>query len=96
MIDHEVEGRQILTNEGGPLRIRYIRRLTDYGLYPASLQEAISARLAMKMAHWMTGKSNFLQIAQGLYQDAMEGAFVSDAVQGTAPRAYDSAWTDSR
>lgn len=93
---HEIEGGKILTNQCGPLKVRYVENLENIDSYPASFSEAVAARLAMKMAHWLTGKTSYVKVAQGLYDDAMETAFLSDAVQGSVPRAADEEWTDAR
>lgn len=95
-IDHEVEAGRILTNLSGPLKIRYVYRCDKYGTYPATFTLALAARLARKMAHWMTGKTSYVQVAQQLYRDTMEEAWQSDAVQGTWPRAADNEWVDAR
>lgn len=95
-IPHSVEGGKILTDASGPLKVRYVYRSTDYARYPATFIDALSARLATKMAHWLTGKSNYVTIAQGLYNDAMRRAWLSDAVQGTTPRAADDDWINAR
>ena len=95
-IPFEVEGDSILTNARGPLPIRYVSRAENYDRYPATFVTALAAKLATRMAHWLTGKSNFVQIASGLYQDAMNKAWLSDAIQGTVPRAADDQWVDAR
>lgn len=95
-IPHSVEGGKILTDRAAPLKLRYVFRTEDYARYPATFIDALSARLATKMAHWLTGKSNYVTIAQGLYNDAMRRAWLSDAVQGTSPRAADDEWTNAR
>lgn len=92
----EVEGGKILTDACGPLPVRYVYRAEEYDRYPATFVTALSAKLATKMAHWLTGKSNYVQIASGLYQDAMNKAWLSDAIQGTVPRAADNQWVDAR
>lgn len=93
---HEIEGRKILTDAAAPLNVRLVVRSENYDAYPATFVEALSARLAMKMAHWITGKSNYVQVAQGLYKEAMDAAWLSDAIQGTVPRAADNEWVDAR
>jgi hypothetical protein len=96
LVQHEVERRRILTNAPSPIYIRYVSRSEDYDAYPATFVEALAARLAMKMAHWLTGKSNFASIAENMYKDAMNSAWLSDAMQGTSPRAADDEWVDAR
>lgn len=93
---HEVEDGKIMTNQSGPLKVRYIYRNENYASYPATFQGALSARLARRCAHWVTGKSSYVQVAQSIYGEAMEEAWTSDAIQGTWPRAADSEWIDAR
>lgn len=95
-IPHEIEAGKVLTDAASPLKVRYVYRNEDYDRYPATFQMALAARLAMQMAHWITGKSSYVQIAEGMYRDAMSKAWLADAVQGTVPRAADSDWTDAR
>lgn len=95
-VPHEIEDGRILTDMPAPLRVRYVYRSTDYSRYPATFTMALAARLAMGMAHWLTGKSNFAQIAANAYQEAKRDAWLSDAVQGTTPRAADDEWVDAR
>lgn len=95
-IPHEVEAGQVLTDAPAPLKVRVVMRITDYSRYPATFQTALSARLAMGCAHWLTGKTNFAQIATALYREALEKAWLSDALQGTSPRAADDEWVRTR
>lgn len=95
-IEHEVEGGKILTDESGPLKVRYVYRNENYGSYSATFQEALAGRLAMKMAHWLTGKVSYAQIAQSMYQDAIKKAWLVDAIEGTSPRAADQEWISAR
>lgn len=95
-VPFEVEYGQILTDAAAPLKVRIVTRVEDYARYPATFQTALSAKLAMTIAHWLTGKTNFAQIATALYREALEKAWLSDAIQGTSPRAADDEWVNSR
>jgi len=95
-IPYEVESGKILTNAKAPLPVRYVFRNEDCATYPATFQEAVAARLAGRMAHWLTGKSSFLQIAQNIYNDAMNKAWLHDATEATWPRAADDDWMRAR
>lgn len=95
-IPHEVEDHKILTNASGPLKVRYVYRNENYARYPAVFVEALAAYLAMKAAHWITGKQGYQQIAQGLFAEAMRTAWLVDAIEGTSPRAADNEWVQSR
>lgn len=87
-VPYEVEGEKILTDCTSPLKIRYIRRVTNEGEYDPLFVEALVAKLAWKMAHWMTGKSSFVQIAQEAYTDAVLLARGADAIETTQPDFY--------
>lgn len=95
-IAHEVEGGKILTNYKGPLKIRYVARTEQYAGYPAAFVEALSAYIAMKGAHWITGKQGYQQVAAQLFDRAMNNAWLVDAIEGTNPRAADNEWIAMR
>lgn len=95
-IRHIVEGGSILTDQSGPLPIRYVARIENYNTYSPLFIEALSARLAFKMAHWLTGKTGYQQVAQGIYEQAMNDAWLSDAIEGDQPRADDNDWIRAR
>ncbi|MDJ0513018.1 MAG: hypothetical protein QNJ62_06210 [Methyloceanibacter sp.] len=95
-IPHEIEDNHILTNEGAPLKIRYIKRVEDTGQFDSLFAEALAARLAMKMAHWMTGKTSYFDRAVEAYRTALEEARLIDALEGTPEDTVDDAWVDIR
>lgn len=95
-IKHKIEGNYILTDQSGPLKVRYVSRFEEYDSYPAPLIEAISAALAGKAAHWLTGKSNYVQIARQSYKDAMDDAWLVDAIEGLPDEAADNEWVAAR
>lgn len=95
-IPHEVESGKILTNATAPLKIRYVARVEAYASYPAVFIEALAGYMAMKCAHWVTGKQGYQQIAQGLFAEAMRNAWLVDAIEGTSPRAADDEWVAQR
>jgi len=82
-IPHEVEAGYILTNAEEPLQIRYVAEITDPEAWDDSFTQAFSALLALKMAHWMTGKASYVQIAKSLYDEALAEARRIDAQEGT-------------
>jgi hypothetical protein len=96
IIASEVIGRRLETDAAAPLRLRYIFRNTDVADYPADFVEALSAALAMKMAHWLTGKSGYFQIAQTVWREALNNAVLTDAIEGTIAEPDASAWIAER
>lgn len=95
-VEHEIEDGRLLTNAVSPLNLRIVYRNENYAAYPATFIEALSARLALKCAHWITGKSNYVQIAEGMYRDAIASAWAVDAIQGSWPRGSSDEWVNSR
>lgn len=89
-IQHEVEGGYILTDDPGPVYLRYIAQKTDPADWEPLFVRALAGALAAQAAHWMTGKASFVQIADAQYQGALREARRIDASEGTMERAYDS------
>lgn len=84
-IAHEIEGGFVLTDQTGPLKVRYIKKTEDYDRYPAELIETIGYRMAGRMAHWLTGKSSYAEIAFNLYRGSLDDGWATNAIQGTHP-----------
>jgi hypothetical protein len=95
-VRHVVEGGAILTDAAGPLPVRFVARVVNYDTYSALFVETLSGRLAFKMAHWLTGKTSYQQIAKGIYDQAMSDAWLTDAIEGDQPRPADNDWIDAR
>lgn len=96
IVPSEVVGAEIHTDAAPPLRLRYIFRNENVATYPADFTEALSAVLAMKMAHWLTGKSGYFRIAQDVWREALQNAVLADAIEGTIPEPDATAWIAER
>lgn len=81
LIQYELEGDAILTDAPAPLKLRYIKRVTTTGLWDALFVDVVAAKLAAKMAHWLTGKSSYVQIAEQIYQQTLRDARRIDALE---------------
>lgn len=86
-IPHEVEANRILTDAAAPLAVRYVRRVTTEGEFDPLFVEVLVAKLAFKMAHWLTGKSSFAERMLGFYREALSAARLADALESTYPTA---------
>jgi hypothetical protein len=95
-VAHVVEGGKVLANMAGPLRVRFVNRATNYDAYHPLFVDYLSARLARRMAHWLTGKTSYLQIASALMEQAWNDAWAADAMEGDTPRAADDEWVEAR
>jgi len=95
-IDYEVENDVILTDAGAPLRLRYIVDNVNYDSWSSAAIDALKADLARMLAHWITGKTGFYQIASDMFNQAISEAWLIDAVEGTVTEAADNDWIDAR
>lgn len=81
LIPYELEGEAILTDAIAPLKLRYIKRVTTTGLWDTLFVDVVAAKLAAKMAHWITGKSSYAQFAEQNYQQTLREARRIDALE---------------
>jgi hypothetical protein len=73
-IPFKQEAGLILTNYTAPRLVRYIGNMTDPADWDPLFVEAFAARLAMKIAMPLTNKTNVLQGAQVVYNEAISEA----------------------
>nr|WP_306267623.1 hypothetical protein [Pararhizobium sp. IMCC3301] len=81
LIAYELEADAILSDAGAPLKLRYIKRVTTTGLWDPLFVDVVVARLAAKLAHWLTGKSSHAEIADRMYQQTLREARRIDALE---------------
>ena len=94
LIPHEVEGEWILTSTVGPLRIKFIRRVTNVSEYDGAplFIQALAAKLAASMAFWMTGREKIVDFANVQFKEAITMAQYIDSAEGTEPEQYANAY----
>lgn len=88
-IPFEEESGYLMCDTAGPLRLRYILRTTNEGLFSNGFCECLSLRLALRMAHWVTGKQSMVQQVQGLYNETLAAVVQTHAVQVASVAYYD-------
>lgn len=88
-IPFEEESGYLMCNVEGPLRLRYILRTTNEGLFSNGFCECLSLRLALRMAHWLTGKQSMVQQIQEIYKDTLKDVVQTHAVQVASVAYYD-------
>jgi hypothetical protein len=89
------EGGLLLANASSPKLLRYIGNLTDPGDWSPLLVEAISARLAMKIAMPLTGKASLLQAAKLAYDEAISEARRINAIESGSVQGA-QLWSEAR
>ncbi len=89
-IPHEIQGDWIYCDQVTTIYLAYIWQITDVTKYYNLFNEALAAKMATKIAHWMTGKQAFVQIAAAAYTLALARAKRANALLSTPERPYDS------
>lgn len=91
-----IESGKILTNIAAPLKIKYIRQITDTTEFDSTFTEVFAIKLAIKICEDITNSSTQRQMLWDEYKIAMKMALKSNAIE-TAPSANaDGDWTFAR
>ena len=77
----EVIGRKLCTDEP-TVTLRFIKRVTDPGMFDTLLYDAISSRIAMKLAYPITGKPDLAPAMWKLYELVLDEARAIDSQEG--------------
>lgn len=94
-ISWEQRDGKLYSDQESPRGVRYIANLTDPDDWNAMFTEVLAAALAVKIAHPMTHKQSFVQVAQAAYDRALARALRVDAIERQA-RLYDAGWDRQR
>lgn len=70
-IDWKIEGRNILSNQAGPLKVTYLADVTDPEQFDAAFVDMFAARLAAEIAVRLTGSADKKRIAMEEYRMAL-------------------------
>jgi len=84
---HEIENGCILTDAPPPLKCRYVKRVGQLGLWSPVAVTAFAAFLAANLAHAVTGKASFAQVAADRFEQELKRARRIDGMQGVAEHA---------
>jgi hypothetical protein len=91
-----IEGRELLTNIAAPLKVRYVRRITDTTLLDPLFVEVFSCKLAMESAEALTQSPQKRQLAQQEYEFAVKEAIRQNAIELPPDQLPWGSWLDSR
>lgn len=93
---YQLEGDRILTDMGAPLRIRYVRRVTDTVAFSPGFVEALACRLAMEIALPMTESATTRQLMEAAYATAIGTAKGVDGRENPPELPAEDDWILSR
>lgn len=93
---YTIEGGQILTDFGAPLKIRYVRDITDTGLFDQLFAEMLASKLAMEACYSITQSREGQNQAQQDYDRALRDATLSNAISKPPQGLPDDSWMMGR
>lgn len=93
---YKIEGGKILTDEGAPLKIRYVYRVTTTGNFHPLFSEALAAHGAVEISERITQSNTKKQILYQELQAIIKQAFAMDAIQNPPLERADDQWLISR
>jgi hypothetical protein len=91
-----LEGGSILTDEEAPLRVRYVQRIINVGLWPPLFARAVAMRLAADSCEKLTGNSKKAEMAEIAYSVSIKTAKRQNAIERPPERQVDGDWLGSR
>lgn len=95
-IDWRIEGRQILTDEGPALNLRYVSDFEDTGAMDAMFVEVLAAAIAAEIAGKITQSSTKVQIALQRYKEAVSEARRANAFENAPIEPPVDSWLLAR
>lgn len=91
-----VESGQILTDLAAPLKVRYIQRVTNAGLFDPLFVEAFACKLAFEACIPLTQSATRKQELAEQYKFAIGEAMRVDAIENPPDELPSGTWLDSR
>ena len=94
--EYVLEGKYILSNQAGPLKLRYLSRVTDPVQFDTAFDMAFSAYLAYLVAEPLTASAEQKQIAYNDYRNAIKDAVIANAIENPPESLADQTWILAR
>ena len=91
-----VEGKKLLSDEGSPLSIRYVKREEDPNQWDALLVSAVSARLAVELCEELTQSNTKRNLATEAFEAIMSSARRADGQEQSPMPFEEDAWIAAR
>lgn len=95
-LDWTIEGRNIITNDGAPLDVRYIYDVTDPNEFDMLFREALAAKLAEQLCEEITQSNAKKAEATMAYREAIAEAKRANAIEKVAEKPPEDEWVTCR
>lgn len=94
--DYRIEDGYILTDEGAPLKIKYVRRITSTGEFHPLFSEALASHGAIEICEKLTQSNTKKEILIAQHREIIGRAYAIDAIENPPQRRTDDEWLLSR
>lgn len=94
--DWQIEGRKIMTNDGAPLEIRYIKREEDPNQYDSLFVECLSSKIAVELCEKLTQSNTKGQAARDDYVRGIREARKLNAFENISAVEQTDTWITCR
>lgn len=94
--DWQIEGRKILTNDSAPLRLPYVKNVTDPNVMTPLFREALATRLAIECCEAITQSNTKKEILKDDYREIIAEAKKSNAIQRVSAEPPEDTWVTVR
>jgi hypothetical protein len=92
----QLEGGMIMTDESAPLRLRYVQRISNVGLWPVLFGRVVAMQLAIDACEKLTTSSAKQNVLNESYLLAVAQARKQSAIERPPQRADNSDWLNAR
>lgn len=93
---YAIEGQHLLTDFSDPLKIRYVRDVTDPGIFDALFVECLACKLAFEACYTVTQSREGQKVAMDDYKLAVKDAAAANAVERPPQGLPDDSWVLGR
>lgn len=93
---YAIEGRKILTDFGSPLKIRYVKDVTDPGLFDPLFVEVMASKLAYEACYAITQSLQGREQAMADYKNSIREAAMANAIAKPPVSIPDDSWMMGR
>lgn len=87
-----IEGGILMTDFGAPLKLRYVRDVTDSGLFVPQFVDVMAAKLAYEACYAITQSREGQQTAMQDYKQAVREAAAANAIEKPPQGMLDDSW----
>lgn len=94
--DWQIEGRKIYTDESAPLRIRYIKKVSDPNEMDPLFRELLATRIALELCEEVTQSNTKKDALKDDYRNGLNEARRANAIERVAQQPPEDEWITKR